>query len=76
LALAGHQTVTKQDLIHIGAIHARSGQGRADGHATKIVRSQAGEVALEGTHGGACSANDDDRIWCRHGLFSEKNQRV
>ena len=60
LALAGHEAITKQHFVYFFGRDTGALNSGADGGATQVVRSQAGEVALKAAHGGARSAKDDD----------------
>ena len=62
LALARHQAVAEQHLVHLLRLDARALDGGPDGGTAQVMGRQVGEVALEGTHGCARGADDDDGV--------------
>ena len=62
LALAGHQAVAKQHFFDFFWGDASPRDGGLDRSAAQVVRGQVGKTALEGTHGGAHGADDDDGV--------------
>ena len=71
LALASHQAVAEQHFGHQLGRHARALHRGPDGGTAQVVCGQRRKVALEGAHGSAGSAHNNNRVGNRvcHGLF-------
>lgn len=62
LALAGHQAIAHQHLVHPLGRHASAMHRSGDGCAAQVVRRQRRKIALKTAHGGAGCTQDKDRF--------------